>query len=94
MHLLAKLADVHRLPAADLLHLGEELSGGAGRVHVSGDVGVVDSTLLEDADAVVVVADGVMGVLQGLGDLAVGIDQEVGLSSLLSTSINNTESED
>ena len=87
LDLLAKLADIHRLPAADVLHLGEELSGGAGRVHVGSDVGVVDSTLLEDADAVVVVADGVMGVLQGLGDLAVGIDQEVGLSPI-SMSIN------
>lgn len=79
LHLLAKLADIHCLPAADILHLGKELGGGTCRVHICGDIGVVNSALLEDADAVVVVADGIMRVVEGRGDLAVGIDQDVRL---------------
>lgn len=90
LDLLAKLADIHRLPAADVLHLGKELGGRAGRVHVSSDVGVVDRTLLEDADAVVVGADGIMGVFERLGDLAVGIDQDVGLFNQYMTRIDRT----
>ena len=73
LHLLAQLPDVHVLPAADPLHLGEKLGRGLGRVHVGGNVGVESGALLEDADAVVVRADGVMGVVERLGNLLVGV---------------------
>lgn len=79
LDLLAELADSHGLPARDALHLGKELVGGARGVHVGGDVGVVDGALLEDADAVVVGADGVVRVLERGGHLFVGVDLDAGL---------------
>ena len=79
LHLLAKLSDGHGLPAADLLHFGKELLCGQGSVHIGSDVGVVHGALLEDADAVVVGTDGVVGVVERLGDVLVGVDEDVGL---------------
>lgn len=79
LDLLAELADVHSLPAGDALHLGEELGGRPGRVHVGGDVRVVDGALLEDADAVVVAAHAVVRVVERFRDVLVGEDADVGL---------------
>lgn len=83
LDLLAKGADVHVLPVLDALHLGVELAGGAGGVHVTLDVLVDGSTLLEEADGVVVGADGVVGELHGLGDALVGVHEERGLFPVL-----------
>ena len=79
LHLLAQRPNGHRLPAADLLHLGKELCGGLGWVHVGGDVGIVDGALLENADAVVIRANGVMGVLERCRNVAIGVDLDARL---------------
>lgn len=76
---LAELSDGHGLPAADALHLGEELTGGAAGVHVALDVLVDGGALLEDADGVVVGADAVVVVLEGGGDGPVGVHDDGGL---------------
>lgn len=89
---LAELADVHGLPAADADHLVEELTGGAGGVHVGGDVGVEGGALLEDADAVVVAAHLVVRVVQGLGNCLVGVDEDVGLFMLVPVLCNSLHS--
>ncbi len=79
LDLLAEGADGHGLPAADPLHFGVELAGGAGGVHVALDVLVDGGALLEEADRVVVGADAVVGVLEGLGDGVVGVHDDAGL---------------
>lgn len=83
LDLLAEGADGHGLPALDLLHLGEELAGGAAGVHVALDVLVDGGALLEDADGVVVGADAVVVVLEGSGDGVVGVHDDAGLRGLL-----------
>lgn len=84
LHLLAKGSNSHRLPAANVLHLLEELGGRLGGIHISGDIGVEHGALLEDTDAVVVRANSVVGVVQGAGDIPVGVDQDVGLLRIVS----------
>ncbi len=84
LHLLAQRPNGHGLPAADLLHLGKELCGGPGRVHVGGNVCVVHGALLEDSDAVVIRANGVMGVFERCGNVAVGVDLDARLSDSVS----------
>jgi hypothetical protein len=79
LHLLAKLANIHRLPATNTLHFLEELSGGLGSVHISSDIRVIHSALLEDAHAVVVGAHSIMGILKGSGDFLVGVNKEISL---------------
>lgn len=77
LHLLAKGSNSHRLPAANVLHLLEELSSRLGGVHISRNVRVVHGALLEDTNAVVVRAHSVVGVVEGFGDILVGVDQDV-----------------
>lgn len=76
LHLLAEGADGNVLPAADALHLGKELAGRAGGVHAALDVLVDGGALLEQADRVVVGADAVVGVLEGLGHGVVGVHDD------------------
>jgi hypothetical protein len=79
LNLLAKGSNSHRLPAANALHLLEELGSRLGGIHISGDIRVEHGALLEDTDTVVVRANSVVGVVQGARDSLVGVDQDVGL---------------
>ena len=76
LDLLAESADSNVLPVADALHLGKELTSRAGGAHGALDVLVDGCTLLEETDGVVVAANAVVGVLQGLGDLLVGVHDQ------------------
>ena len=86
LDLLAKLSSIHCLPATDFLHDLEELRGRLRSIHISSDVGVVNSALLEDAHAVVVLGHSIMGILEGSGDLLVGVNKDARLEAVLASS--------
>ena len=79
LHLLAKLSSIHFLPATNFLHDLKELRGRLRSIHISSDVGVVNRALLEDAHAVVVLGHSIMGILEGSGDLLVGVNKNARL---------------
>lgn len=60
-------------------HLGEELAGGALRIHVTLDVLVDGDALLEQAHGVKVAADLVVGVVEGGRHAAVGVHEHAAL---------------
>lgn len=63
LNLLAQGTNSHCLPAANTLHLGDELASGASGFHVTSNVLVDGGTLLEDANAVMVGTNTVVVVL-------------------------------
>ena len=64
LYLLAQRGNVHCLPSADTLHNLVELLSRASGVHIALNVGVELGSLLENANAVVVLADAVVSVVQ------------------------------
>ena len=85
LYLLANFASIHFLPATDFLHDLEELRGRLCSIHISSDVGVVNSPLLEDAHAVVVLSHSIMVILERSGDLLVGVNKNVRLEVVLAS---------
>ena len=85
LHVLAKFGNIHSLPARDSDHALEEKASRAGGVHVALDVLVVHGSLLENADAVVVGADTVVLVVEGLGNRSVGQDAQARLVTFVSS---------
>lgn len=62
LHGLAKLAGLHSHPIGDGHHTGEELTSGAGNIHIGSDISVLLDTLLENPDAILVTTHCVVGV--------------------------------
>ena len=79
LNLLAERANSHVLPAPDFLHFNIELAGRAGSTHVTRDVLVDRSWLLEETNIVMVRTNTVMRKLQGSGNPVVGVHDEAGL---------------
>ena len=63
LNLLAECWHIHGLPATDGGHAGEEFRGRLSRVHIRSYIRVDRGALLEDADAIVVLADSVVRVI-------------------------------
>jgi hypothetical protein len=83
LHPLAKCGNVHCFPAFYSHHRPEELAGRAVSLHVTGNVLIDTSTLLEDADTVMVGAQSVIVELERGRDLLVGQDLKVRLFGVL-----------
>ncbi len=75
---LRKRTRLHSLIPRDSLETSNKLRRAESGGHISRNIRVVFWTLLEDADAVLVAADNVVGHVHGLGHGRVGVDEESG----------------
>lgn len=64
LYFLAQSRDIHCLPATVAFHNGKELGCRFRGIHVRSNIRVIDSALLEDTNAVVVITQAVMWVIK------------------------------